>query len=599
MTEVKPRSEMDPAYQWDLSSLYADDQAWEADLSKMDGLIGQAGTFHGRLHDAAGILAYFRWECEASRLTENLYCYASLRHNADTSEAKATQMLQRIMGKYVALTAAAAYATPEILANSEQQLQSFIADPALAEFSFRLQDLVRRKPHTLNAGEEGLLAGLGEALNASGEAANALMDTDMTFADAVDQAGGHHPVAQSTYILLQTSTDRTLRRSSFESYYRTYQQHIHTLAATYNGCVKGAVAEAKARGYGSSREMALSADNIPLAVYDSLIEAVHAHLADMYRYAALRKKILGLDELHYYDLYTPLSPAADQHYSYQQAQQMILEALQPMGEAYVGQVRKAFADRWIDVYPNQNKTSGAFSSGTYTSNPYILTNFTGTLDSVSTIIHEMGHSMHSWYTNHHQPIQYADYSLFVAEVASTVNENLLVEDRLKKEHDPERRLALLNQYLEGFKGTVFRQTMFAEFEQQAHAMAERGEPLDADSLDELYAGLIRQYFGDVLVFDDAVQYEWARIPHFYRPFYVFVYATGYSSAVALSQKILSEGPAAARRYREFLEMGGSRYPLDELRHAGVDLATPQPVNAALEKFRRVLDEAEEIVAHLN
>lgn len=396
----------------------------------------------------------------------------------------------------------------------------------------------------------------------------------------------------SSYILLQSSSDRTLRENAFRSFYKGFREHINTFAQTYSGCVKAATTEAAMRGYGSSREMSMSGDNIPVSVYDNLIDTVHMRMDLMYRYVKLRKRLLGLDELHYYDVYAPLVKGESRTYTYREAQQMVLDAVAPLGKEYADRVKMAYEQRWIDVYPNRGKRGGAFSSGTYDSNPFILTNFTGTLDSVSTIAHEMGHSQHTWLTNHHQPAQYADYSLFVAEVASTVNENLLIEQLLRKEQDPQRRLALLNQYLEGFKGTVYRQTMFAEFERDAHAMVERGEALTPDKLDSLYRKLIHEYFGDDLVVDPEVAYEWARIPHFYRAFYVYVYATGYCSAAALSEGILTKGEPAVKKYLEFLSMGSSRYPLDELKHAGVDLTTPDPVNEALDKFGKVLEDAE-------
>ena len=318
----------------------------------------------------------------------------------------------------------------------------------------------------------------------------------------------------------------------------------------------------------------------------------------MHRYAELRKRILGLDELHYYDLYAPLTQGVDKRFTYEEAQKMVLAAVAPLGEQYQAVAKSGFEDRWIDVYPNKGKTGGAFSSGSYDSNPFILTNFTGTLDSVSTIAHEMGHSMHSWFSKNTQAFQNANYTLFVAEVASTVNENLMIEQLLKDCTDPRERLFLLNEYLEGFKGTVYRQTMFAEFEKKAHALAERGEALDPATLNAVYRELIEQYFGPALVIDDEVQYEWSRIPHFYRPFYVYVYATGYSTAVALSEGILRDGAPAVKKYLEFLSLGGSQYPLDELRHAGVDLTTPAPVETALEKFAAVLADAERTAAQL-
>ena len=507
-------------------------------------------------------------------------------------------MYARAMAKYVQYGETAAFAEPEILALPEVTLQPMLVDEQLKPYPFLMENLLRRKPHTLSAAEEQLLASFGEVISAPGEISDNLQDADLVFDPDTDSQGGQVEVTGSNYILLQSSTDRTLRQNAFRSYYKGYRQHINTFAATYSANVKAAAAEARARHYESSRAMSMAGENIPASVYDNLVATVRKHLPAMYRYVALRKKILGVDELHYYDVYAPLMPDSEARYTYEQAQQMVLDAVAPLGEDYVEQVKKAFATRWIHVSPNRGKSGGAYSSGSYDSDPYILTNFTGTLDSVSTIAHEMGHSMHTWHSNHAQPPQYANYTLFVAEVASTVNENLMIEQLLKKEQEPHARLALLNQYLENFKGTVYRQTMFAEFEREAHAMAERGEALNPAALNALYRRLIADYFGPDLVMDDEVQYEWARIPHFYRNFYVYKYATGYSTAVALSEGILNEGEPAVKRYREFLSMGGSAYPLDELRHAGVDLTTPAPVDAALNKFERILDDAEATLARL-
>ena len=428
-------------------------------------------------------------------------------------------------------------------------------------------------------------------LGAPADIADSLQDADLSFESVKDRAGELHEVTGSNYILLQTSSDRTLRENSFRSFYKTYRGHINTFAATYAGAVKAATAEAAARHYESSRAMSMAGENIPAEVYDNLVAAVREHLPLMYRYVALRKRLLGVQDLHYYDVYAPLTGESNAHYTYEQAKQMVLDAVAPLGEEYCAEVRRGFDARWVDVYPNKGKSGGAYSTGTYDSEPYIMTNFTGTLDSVSTLAHEMGHSMHSLLSRRSQPVQYADYTLFVAEVASTVNENLMIEQLLKTEQRPDARLYLLNQYLENFKGTVFRQTMFAEFEREAHAMRERGEALSPAALNQLYRKLVQDYFGPELIMDEEVELEWARIPHFYRPFYVYKYATGYSTAVALSEAILKEGEPARKRYLEFLSMGGSAWPLDELRHAGVDLTTPAPVNAALEKFGRLLDDA--------
>ena len=595
---LKERRELDPQFMWDLTSMYATDEEWEKALSTLEEAIRKAAAFQGRLTDAQSIAAYLDAATELGRTLSNLYCYASMRRSEDTRAEAAQSMYARINANYVKAISAIAFAEPEILSLPQQTLDDIANQECLKNHRFTLEKLLRQKPHTLSAAEEQLLAGFGEVFGAPAEIADNLQDADLVFDSVSDGEGNTVEVTGSNYITLQMSQDRTLRERAFRSYYKGYRQHSNTFAAAYSGAVKASTAEAAARHYESSRAMSMAGENIPTEVYDNLVSAVRAHLPAMYRYVALRKKILGLDELHYYDVYAPLVGEQKESYTYEQAQQMVLDAVAPLGEDYQALVKKAYAERWIDVYPNKGKSGGAYSSGTYDSNPYILMNFTGTLDSVSTLAHEMGHSMHTWHSNHAQPPQYADYTLFVAEVASTVNENLMIEQLLKKEQDPARRLYLLNQYLENFKGTVYRQTMFAEFERDAHAMAERGEALSPAALNSLYAGLVKDYFGSELVMDEEVQYEWARIPHFYRPFYVYKYAIGYSTAVALSEAILTEGEPAVKRYREFLSMGGSAYPLDELRHAGVDLATPAPVNAALEKFERILDDAEQTLARM-
>lgn len=595
---LQERRDMDPQYMWDLSSLYASDEDWEKALPALEPMVEEAAAFQGKLKDAGSIRAFYDKSEKLELLLSDLFEYAMLRRSEDTRAAAGQKMYALIYGKYVRAMARLSFAKAEILSLEEEKLRAIVEDPALADYRQAMEDLLEEKGHTLSADQEELLAQYGEVFGATANISENLMDADMVFEDAVDAAGKSHQVSGSSYIRLQSSADRLLRKNAFDSLYKGYRQHINTLASTYATAVRTAVTTARVRHYASSRCMAMEANHIPDQVYQNLIEAVRRHMPAMYRYVALRKRLLGLEELHYYDLYAPLVGESAQSYTYEQARRMVLDAIAPLGEEYKGVVKRAFADRWIDVYPNAGKRGGAFSAGTYHSKPYILTNFSGTLDSVSTIAHEMGHSMHSWYARSHQPAHYADYTLFVAEVASTVNENLLIENLLGKTSDLRERLVLLNQYLENFKGTVYRQTMFAEFEKIVHEKAEEGQALDPETLNRTYLDLIRDYFGEGLVIDDAVRYEWARIPHFYRPFYVYVYATGYSSAVALSEGIRRDGVPAVRRYLDFLSMGSSRHPLDELRHAGVDLDTPAPLDQALEKFETVLDQAEEIAREL-
>ena len=595
---VKERKDIDIKDTWDLSSLFKNDDDFEESLKKLDPKIKNIKNYEGKLNNVDDILAFLNEKNETGRLLSDLFCYASLRKVEDTRNDKALAMYSSAYGKLVEFQTALAFSNPEILANDDDKLKEIISDDKLKEFNFYLNDLVREKAHMLSNKEEAILAAFAEVFNGPEQTMSALTNADLKFDLVKDSDGNMHELTESTYILLQNSKDRTLRKNAFYSFYKTYKNHINTLSTTYSTNVKTCITEAKLRGYKSSREMKMSSENIPESVYDNLINTVHKRMDLMYRYVKLRKRILKLDELHYYDLYTPLTNDIDTKYTYDDAKKMVLEAVMPLGEEYVNRVKKAYDERWIDVYPNKGKESGAFSSGTYDSNPFIKHNFTGTLDSVSTLAHEMGHSQHTWLTNHNQPFQYANYTMFVAEVASTVNENLLIEKLLKEEKDLNKRLALLNEYLEGFKGTVYRQTMFAEFEKETHAMAERNEALTAKSLSDKYLDLIKLYFGDDLVIDDEVKYEWARIPHFYYFFYVYVYATGFSSACAISENILSGKKDAVKNYLEFLSMGSSKYPLDELKHAGVDLNTPEPIDIALNKFEKVLIEAEDIANKL-
>lgn len=592
--EVKKRSEIEEQYKWDLTTLYPSDEAWEADFKTLDAEFEVIRSYQGTLKDAPSIRKWFDYSITLDRKVDRLFCYAMQREDEDGRCSDAQVMIGKIYGKAVALGGECSFGDPEILSLPEEELKALLDAPELEPYRVGMKRLLREKPHTLSAAEEKILASAGEVLGAAGDISAKLMDVDMTFDTVKDGEGKEVPVTEAGYISLQQSPDRVLRENSFRSFYKSYAGHINTLGATYATSVKSDIFKAKTRHYPSARAMSVAGENVPEYVYDMLVERVHAHMPTMHRYAALRKEMLGVDELHYYDLYTSLVKDVETNYSYEEAQQLVLNAVKPLGEDYAKVVRRAFAERWLDVYPNEGKRGGAYSGGCYDSNPFILLNFSGSLDSVSTIAHEMGHSLHSYLSRKHQPPQNANYTLFVAEVASTVNENLLVEQLLQADLTDELRLSLLNQYLENFKGTVYRQTMFAEFEKKAHEQQESGEPLSAEGLCDIYGQLVKDYFGEALVWDKEVRYEWARIPHFYNCFYVYKYATSYCAATAISEGILRDGQSAVDSYLKFLSLGGSLPPLDELKVAGVDMSVPDAIDRALDKFDTILTETENL-----
>lgn len=598
-TKIKDRSEIAEQFKWDLSPLFESDEAWEAALPTVDAEVERLLTYQGRLTESPAVLKEFLdGQIKLERKISDLYQYPMLRRSEDTRGEAAQIMTAKASGKFVKIGAAFSFVDPELLSMDEEKFESFVNAPELAEYKHMLEDLKRAKAHTLSQAEEKILSGMREITGAPGDIAGDLQDADLVFDPIEDKDGNKIDVSGATYILLQSNQDRDIRKKSFQSYYKTYKQHINTFTATYSANVKADAFAARTRNYPSARAMSMAHSNIPVSVYDGLVDTVHSHLDAMYRYVALRKKMLGLDEIHYYDVYAPLVGGLELTYTYDEAKEMVKKAVKPLGEEYVKNVQRAFDERWIDVYPNTGKSGGAYSAGTFDSNPYIMMNYTGTIDSVSTLAHEMGHSQHTLLANTHQPAQYANYTLFVAEIASTVNENLLIEQLLKQDIDDKTRMYLLNQYMESFKGTVYRQTMFAEFEKLAHEEVEKGGALSAEWLNKTYEGLVKLYFGPEMVMDEEVRYEWARIPHFYRSFYVYVYATGYCSAAALSEGILKEGAPAVKKYLEFLSMGSSEYPLDSLKHGGVDLTTPAPIDAALNKFASIVADAEATYARL-
>jgi len=496
------------------------------------------------------------------------------------------------------LSAAGSFETPEIMDMSDELLDSFYAkQPKLERYRRYLTNMRRRKAHTLSAAEEKLLAAAGEMSGAPGDIYGMFADADMTFPDAVDAEGKAHPVSQGTFVLCEESKDRVLRKSAYESMYRSFGKFKNTAAAVLNAQNKQLKYFAEARKYGSAFEASLDRTDVPTSVYLNLIEAVHQNMDKMHRYVRLRKKLLGVDELHFYDVYTPLVEGVDTKIPYAQAKQTVYDSLAPLGEEYRKILKEGFDNRWIDVYQNEGKRSGAYSAGAAV-HPYVLLNYTGTLDSQFTLAHEMGHALHSYLSNKHQNPIDADYVIFVAEVASTCNEALLMQYLLGKTTDKKERAYLINHFLDQFKGTLYRQTMFAEFELNIGRMVSEGKTLTADVLCSEYRRLNELYFGPDMVVDDEIAMEWARIPHFYYNYYVFQYATGYSAAIALSRKILAEGESAVRDYIGFLSGGCSKSPIDLLKGAGVDMTGPEPVNEALVLFGQLLDEMEELMQDL-
>ena len=595
---LKERKDINPQDLWDLTPIYASDEVWEEEFAKTETLAEQFQAYPGTLGQSPEHLReFYDLLYGAFEKMERLNGYAFQRKSEDNRQDAAQSMYSRSLSRYVQLASAVSFVDPEILALPDDVLDRYLAADCLQSYRHVLENTIRTRKHTLTAPEEAILASLSEVTGSFGDIAEMLTDADFTF-DAIpnpEKEGETIELTESNYILLQRNQNRAIREAAFRSYYKTYKGHNNTFAAMYSTQVKSDAVHARLRKYPSSVAWSLSSNNIPVSVYDSLVETIHEFMPLMYRYVALRKKMLGLDELHYYDVYAPLVKDVNKTYTYEEAKALLLEAVAPLGEDYVNTVKKGLADRWVDVYPNVGKSGGAYSIGTRKDHPNILMNFNGTLDDVSTLCHEMGHSMHTYLTHQKQPVQYDDYALFIAEVASTVNENLLVETLLKKTDDRDMKLFLLNEYMEGFKGTIFRQTMFAEFEKICHDRIDAGEALSSTALNDIYRDLIKQYFGPDLVIDDEVAYEWSRIPHFYRSFYVYQYATGYSSAVALSEAILHEGAPAVKRYLEFLSLGSSVYCLDALKHGGVDLSTPEPVRMAMKKFEKILDMAEALV----
>lgn len=595
--EVKDRKDIDVKDTWNLESIYANNELWEEDYAALEKDAAEFAKLKGAIEaDVSKIPAVLDAYYGLHRRLSKLSVYARMRFDQDTTDSTYQTMSAKIGSLGVKIGAASAFVEPEILSYSKELLEAAEKEnERTAYYGRKIEEMLRGQEHTLDAEKEELLAAAGDMAEAPDDIFSVLMNADMKYPDIVLEDGTHLPLTNSTYISYMESPDRAVREGAFKTLYGQIASLKNTFAAIYRGNLKQAKFYAQSRKYSSARAMYLADSNVPESVYDNLLSAVHEALPMMYRYVAVRKKVLGVDKLHMYDVYTPIVAAQNQTYEFEQAKQMVLEALKPMGEDYLSHAREGLENRWIDIYPNKGKKGGAYSWGCYDSQPFILLNYTKNLDSVFTLIHEMGHSIHSYYSRTAQDYAYSDYKIFVAEVASTCNECLLMHDLLEKTTDKEQRKYLLNHYLDSFKGTLFRQTMFAEFEKNAHEYCAQGKPLTAEALSQMYLELNQKYFGPDMEKDEEIAYEWMRIPHFYTPFYVYQYATGYSAAVALSAKILKEGKSAVDAYMSFLKGGESKDPIDLLKMAGVDMTTEKPVADALALFGELVTELETLV----
>ena len=595
---IPERSEIAAQDKWAIEDLYQSAENWEQDLEKLKSIGEKLPGFAGLLStDAAKLLEYQRLGDEMSVLIDALGNYAQRKSDEDTRDSFYQGMSGKLMKTLVAISAATSFEIPEILSISDETMERFYeAQPALELYRRAFDNVRRKRAHILSEREERILALSGDFSGSPEQIFSMFNDADVKFEDAADKDDELHPVSQGSFIPCMESSDRVLRQNAFKSLYASYGAFRNTVAGMLSAQVKNLEFKAKARNYPSALDASLDGTNVPTEVYHNLIAAVHENIDKLHRYVRLRKKLLGVSELHFYDLYTPLVPDVDKKIDFEDAKKAVREALCCMGEDYLAILDEGFRNRWIDVYESVGKTSGAYSAGARV-HPFVLLNYAGTLDSQFTLAHEMGHAIHSYLSNKNQPVCYSDYVIFVAEVASTCNEALLMQYLLNKTTDKNERAYLINYFLEQFRGTLYRQTMFAEFELRMGELNAQGVTLTADVLCEEYRKLNEFYFGSDIVIDEEIALEWARIPHFYYDYYVFQYATGYAAAIALSNGILAEGKPAVERYLQFLSGGCSRDPIDLLKLAGVDMTTAAPVNAALELFGKLLDEMEELMDH--
>ena len=596
---VLQRNEINENDTWDLSTIFETDQKWEEELALLTEDTKQAASLEGHLLDSAeSLLDITERYLDLSRRLEKLYVYAHMKNDQDTRVAKYQEYYAKAMTLYSQLDQVFSFYEPEFMAITEEQYQNFLAEePKLQPYKHFFDKLLQNKEHVLSQREEELLAGAGEIFGAASETFAILDNADIVFPLVKDKDGNEVQLSHGVYMRLVESKNREVRRGAYEALYSTYEQYQHTYAKTLQTNVKVQNYRAKVRNYKSAREAALAANFVPESVYDNLVSAVRKHLPLLHRYLALRSKILGIPDLKMYDVYTPLS-SVEYSFTYEEALKKAEEALAVLGEDYLSRVKRAFSERWIDVYENQGKRSGAYSGGSYDTNAFMLLNWQDNLDNLFTLVHETGHSMHSSYTRETQPYVYGDYSIFLAEIASTTNENILTEKLLQEVQDDATRFAILNNFLDGFRGTVFRQTQFAEFEHAIHQADQNGEVLTSEFLNNLYADLNQEYYGLSKEDNPQIQYEWARIPHFYYNYYVYQYSTGFAVASALAEKIVHGSQENRDRYIDYLKAGKSDYPLNIMRKAGVDMEKEDYLNDAFAVFERRLDEFEALVEKL-
>lgn len=590
------REEINNKYKWHLEDIYSSKEDFEKAFENSKNEIDKILSFKGKLNNSSDTLLNCLKECDRISLEiDKIYVYANMKFHEDSTVSESQILSNRAESLITEYMAKTSFITPEILTIPKENLNKFIEEnKSLKLYTHFLENIQRESKHILSDSEEKILSQFSEISSSPQNIFTMLNDADMTFKDIENEKGEKVQLTKGRYVSFLENKSREVRKEAFNSLYDSYLDHKNTIAATYYGNVKSDVITANIRGYSSALEMALSDDNIPVSVYDNLVDTVRNNLNLLHRYVSLRKKILKVDQLHMYDLYVPLTEDFEMEIPYEKAQEIVLEGLKPMGEDYIENLKKGFNGGWIDVHENKGKRGGAYSWGTYSVHPYVLLNHQDNINSTFTLAHEMGHALHSYYTWEKQPYIYSGHKIFVAEVASTCNEVLLIKHLLKTTDDKEFKKYLVNYFLEQFRGTFFRQTMFAEFEKIAHEMVQRGEPLTADNLSALYHKLNCDYFGDDIIVDEKIDIEWARIPHFYNSFYVYQYSTGYCAAIALAEKILAEGESAVKKYKEFLSKGNSEYSIDLLKGAGVDMTEKAPLESAMKVFESLLDEMEKL-----